>query len=250
LLKIKLKTLEEKVMFEIKFVGNTNTNKSSRNNHIPEIIVNHISEGSISSLISWFTSPDNKISSAHFGVSKKGEIYQFVNIEDSAWANGLTNGIENATAEVVLKKGKNINPNWYSVSIEHEGVWAETKGKLTDEQLKATKWLHKYIIEYVYEKYGHRIEPSSKTIIGHYEIDKKQRPYCPGELFPFREIIDYLKLYYDLPFKDIKGHWAEELIKKAYEKGFVKGYPDGTFRPDQPVTRAEVIALLSEFIKS
>lgn len=231
-------------MFEIKFVGNTNTNKSSRNNHIPEIIVNHISEGSISSLISWFTSPDNKISSAHFGVSKKGEIYQFVNIEDSAWANGLTNGIENATAEVVLKKSKNINPNWYSVSIEHEGVWAETKGKLTDEQLKATKWLHKYIIEYVYEKYGHRIEPSSKTIIGHYEIDKKQRPFCPGELFPFQDIIDYLNSQDDLPFKDIKDHWAKDLIIKAYNEGWAKGYPDGTFRPNAQITRAEAIALL------
>lgn len=237
-------SLEEEVMFEIKFVGNSNTNKSDRRNHIPEIIVNHISEGSMSGMISWFTSPENKITSAHFGVSKKGEIYQFVNIEDSAWTNGLTNGIENATAELVIKKGKNINPNWYSVSIEHEGVWAETKGKLTEAQLEATKWLHKYIIEYVNEKYRHKIEPSRKTIIGHYEIDKKQRPYCLEELFPFQEIIDYLTSYYDLPFKDIKGHWAEDLIIKAYNEGWVKGYPDGTFRPDVMITRAEAIALL------
>src|SRR5690606_8812309 len=156
-----------------------------RRRRIPEMIVNHISEGSMSSMISWFTSPNNKGSSAHFGVSKKGEIYQFVAIEDAAWANGLTSGIENATSELVLRRGKDVNPNWYSISIEHEGIWAETKGKLTEAQLEATKWLHKYIIEYVKQKYGHTIQPSSKTIIGHYEIDKKQRPNCPGQLFPF-----------------------------------------------------------------
>lgn len=232
----------------IQFVGNSHTNKSGRQQRIPEMIVNHISEGTISSLISWFTSPSNTVSSAHFGVSKTGNIYQFVAIEDCAWANGLTSGIENATAELVLEKGKSENPNWYSVSIEHEGIWAETKGALTLEQLEATKMLHRYIIEYVKDKYGHDIEPSAKTIIGHYDIDKNERPNCPGELFPFREIIDFLT-YYGLPFKDIKDHWAEDLIVDAYEQGIIKGYQDGTFRPDAPMSRAEGIALAMAILK-
>lgn len=222
----------------IKFVGNLYTNKSSRRNRIPKLIVNHISEGSMSSMINWFTSQNNKDSSAHFGVSKKGEIYQFVAIEDCAWANGLTSGIENATAELVLKRGGSINPNWYSVSIEHEGIWSETNGALTPEQLEATKILHRYIIEYIKDKYGYEIEPSRNTIIGHFEIDKKQRANCPGDLFPFREIIDYLNNY-GLPFGDIKGHWAESLIIEAYEQGIIKGYPDGKFQPDAPMSRAE-----------
>ncbi len=232
----------------IKFVGNSKTNKSSRRGCIPQIIVNHISEGSMSSMINWFTSPNNTGSSAHFGVSKKGEIYQFVKIEDCAWANGLTSGIENATAELVRQKGKDINPNWYSVSIEHEGVYKETKGALTPEQLEATKILHRYIIEYIKDKYGYEIEPSRNTIIGHFEIDKKQRANCPGDLFPFREIIDYLNNY-GLPFGDIKGHWAESLIIEAYEQGIIKGYPDGTFRPDAAMTRAEAVALITAALK-
>lgn len=226
----------------IRFVGNSYTNKSSRRNRIPKIIVEHISEGSMASMINWFTSPNNKDSSAHFGVSKKGEIYQFVAIEDCAWANGLTSGIENATAELVLKRGGSINPNWYSVSIEHEGIWSETQGKLTSEQFEATKELHRYIIEYIKDKYGYVIEPSRKTIIGHFEIDRKQRPNCPGQLFPFREIIDYLNNY-GLPFGDIKGHWAENLIVEAYEQGIIKGYPDGTFQPNALMSRAEAAAL-------
>ena len=229
----------------IKFVGNSKTNKSSRRGCIPQIIVNHISEGSMSSMISWFTSPNNTGSSAHFGVSKKGEIYQFVKIEDCAWANGLTSGIENATAELVRQKGKDINPNWYSVSIEHEGVYKETKGALTPEQLEATKMLHRYIIEYVKDKYGYEIEPSRNTIIGHFEIDKKQRANCPGQLFPFVSIIKSLTE----PYQDIKGHWAESLIRQAIAEGWAKGYPDGTFQPDAAMTRAEAVALITAALK-
>lgn len=234
-----IKTWAEK---SIKFVGNSNTNKTDRRRRIPEIIVNHISEGSMASMINWFTSPNNKVSSAHFGVSKKGEIYQFVKIEDCAWTNGLTSGIENATAQLVLERGKDVSPNWYSVSIEHEGVWSDTKGKLTPEQLEASKWLHRYIIDYVKNNFNYEIKPSRKTIVGHFEIDKKERPNCPGELFPFDEIISYLNE--GLPFSDIGGHWAKDLIIKAYNEGWVKGYSDGTFKPNRPATRAEVLAML------
>ncbi|GMK44165.1 hypothetical protein PghCCS26_12920 [Paenibacillus glycanilyticus] len=45
-------------------------------------------------------------------------------------------------------------------------------------------------------------------------------------------------------FKDLQGHWAEELIKQAAEKKIVNGYADGTFRPDNTVTRAEFVVML------
>ncbi len=34
-------------------------------------------------------------------------------------------------------------------------------------------------------------------------------------------------------FADIQGHWAAGEIIKAVEKGYIKGYPDGTFKPDR-----------------
>lgn len=43
---------------------------------------------------------------------------------------------------------------------------------------------------------------------------------------------------------DIKGHWAETSIKKAMEKGIIKGYGNGQFKPDEPVTRAQLAAIL------
>ncbi|MFE9275885.1 S-layer homology domain-containing protein [Paenibacillus glucanolyticus] len=44
--------------------------------------------------------------------------------------------------------------------------------------------------------------------------------------------------------KDTAGHWAKSAIDKAVAAGFVNGYGDGTFRPNQHVTRAEFITML------
>lgn len=45
-------------------------------------------------------------------------------------------------------------------------------------------------------------------------------------------------------FKDTIGHWAEESIDKAAQKGIVQGFEDGTFRPDEMVTRAQLCVIL------
>ncbi len=45
---------------------------------------------------------------------------------------------------------------------------------------------------------------------------------------------------------DFSGNWAEPFIKVLTDKNIIVGYPDGTFRPDQPVTRAEFAALLNK----
>jgi hypothetical protein len=45
---------------------------------------------------------------------------------------------------------------------------------------------------------------------------------------------------------DVGGNWAEPFIKALVAKDIIKGYPDGTFKPDQPVTRAEFAALLNK----
>src|SRR5690606_31280905 len=45
-------------------------------------------------------------------------------------------------------------------------------------------------------------------------------------------------------FSDIAGHWAERQIIQAAMNHIVSGYPDGTFRPDHPITRAEFTVML------
>jgi len=46
-------------------------------------------------------------------------------------------------------------------------------------------------------------------------------------------------------FTDIEGHWASDAINVAYLQGWVQGFGDGTFRPNQPIARAEVAALIN-----
>ena len=50
-------------------------------------------------------------------------------------------------------------------------------------------------------------------------------------------------------FIDVSGHWGEEYISVAYMLGWVQGYGDGTFRPNQPITRAEVAALVNRALQ-
>lgn len=47
-------------------------------------------------------------------------------------------------------------------------------------------------------------------------------------------------------FSDTQGHWAENYIYQTAGVGLIHGYPDGTFRPDQTITRAEFITILAQ----
>jgi len=50
-------------------------------------------------------------------------------------------------------------------------------------------------------------------------------------------------------FTDLDGHWAKQSIEQAGEYGFVTGYTDGTFKPDNNVTRAEFTAMIARAMK-
>jgi N-acetylmuramoyl-L-alanine amidase len=52
------------------------------------------------------------------------------------------------------------------------------------------------------------------------------------------------KVYATTVNDDIIGHWAEQSIRKAIEKGVIKGHSDGRFGPDEPVTRAQLAVIL------
>ncbi len=49
-------------------------------------------------------------------------------------------------------------------------------------------------------------------------------------------------------FPDIDGHWAAEYINEAANAGIVDGYEDGTFRPQQNITRAEAVTMVNRTV--
>jgi methionine-rich copper-binding protein CopC len=51
-----------------------------------------------------------------------------------------------------------------------------------------------------------------------------------------------------LVFSDVVEHWAEEFIFEAQQDGYVEGYEDATFKPDQYITRAEASKLVAMWL--
>ena len=47
-------------------------------------------------------------------------------------------------------------------------------------------------------------------------------------------------------FQDIENHWAREMIEALATQGIIKGYEDGTFRPNEPISRQHVVALFTQ----
>ena len=45
--------------------------------------------------------------------------------------------------------------------------------------------------------------------------------------------------------KDIEDHWAKNAINKVYSAGYIKGYEDNTFKPNNEITRAEAVTILN-----
>jgi len=52
-----------------------------------------------------------------------------------------------------------------------------------------------------------------------------------------------------MTLKDITGHWVEKNIEELVSLGVINGYPDGTFKPDNQITRAEFATILVKAFK-
>lgn len=55
-------------------------------------------------------------------------------------------------------------------------------------------------------------------------------------------LVNDIPIFYDVPV----GHWARHAIEQYYSYGTILGYPDGSFRPDAYVNRAELATLISQ----
>lgn len=140
----------------------------------PDCIVIHVTEGNADAVRSWFKDPDAKVS-AHYMVTKVGGIDQFVDEDDTAWANGR---VDHPTAELVLERAGS-NPNDWTISIEHEGSGHE---ELTPEQRKAS-------IDLIADIHKRRDIPIDRRhVIGHHEIYSLKS--CPGAISVDRLVID------------------------------------------------------------
>lgn len=132
-----------------------------------DTIVIHVTEGDARSVRAWFHDPASEVS-AHYMVQKNGDVVHFVHEYDTAWGNGR---VDHPTAQVVLERAGS-NPNWWTISIEHEGSGKE---ELTPIQRAASLAL----IQDIRSRHP-RILFDRKHILGHHEI-YSLKP-CPGAI--------------------------------------------------------------------
>jgi len=174
-------------LVNLNIVQRNSPNKSGRQGWTPDVIVCHITEGGYSGAVSWLCNPDSGVS-CHFVVSRKGEVSQLVPIQESSWCQGIsTSAIKNAKSSIV--RSRNVNPNRYCVGIEHEGMYKDCQGCLTDAQKNASGSLIRHIRNEVKRLYGVTIPLDRDHVIGHYEINPTGKPNCPGQNFPFSDVI-------------------------------------------------------------
>lgn len=50
-------------------------------------------------------------------------------------------------------------------------------------------------------------------------------------------------------FTDLSGHWSKSYVELAAGNGWIAGYPDGSFRPDQKITRAETVTMINRVLE-
>ncbi len=149
-----------------------------------EAVVWHISQGNLASNLSWLTNPASNASS-NYEIAKDGTIYELVPPDHSAWANGIMQKPNLNNPLIAAWAGGKINPNTRTVSIEHEGFSSNNQGgALTAEQVDA----HTRLTAWLCQEFG---LPADRThILGHFEIDDVDRPFCPG--FSSAEWIAYV----------------------------------------------------------
>ena len=76
------------------------------------------------------------------------------------------------------------------------------------------------------------------------------RAECVIVLTRMHKDYDSKKKYQTPPFVDVlKNAWYINELGFAYEKGFIKGFSDGTFKPDDFITRAEFAVMVSRYME-
>jgi|GEM_PF-3300757 len=75
------------------------------------------------------------------------------------------------------------------------------------------------------------------------------RPITRAEFAAIASRFDTLEESTDNQFSDVSNHWAKSYINSAAKKGWINGYNDGTFKPDQYITRAEAMTLINRVLE-
>lgn len=209
---IKNGILQVNNIYDIPFIYDPITDFSNRENYemVPKYItVHNFGSSARAKNITEYVDNTDEVKSWHFTVGKN-IIYQEMSILKNGWHAG---------------DGEYGTGNRKSIGIEIE------------ENEQAMKNAQNLIL-WLQNNYNKNL-----IIKRHYDWSKKQ---CPRWIMnygwsKFMEEINSL----NFKFNDVsKQHWAYDVINYAVDKGYMNGYPDNMFKPDEPLTRAMIAQIL------
>lgn len=170
----------------------------------------------------------------HISIFPDGKIVTGRNFANSPASITGFNIIRNKPSFCVELIG-NFDVEGASTSSANNLGYDKLEGEQLDSIVKLARYFH---IKNKYIRFHN--ENSSKT--------------CPGNGISKGWFMNLIKGEGDVVVNknnnmtDIKGHWAEESIKRVISDKVMSGYPDGTFKPNQALTRAELASLLHSLI--
>ena len=146
-----------------------------------------------------------------------------------------------------------------------ENVEVKTKGRLKTSKTRHAIKLDVHDFKYTDElfenkgiKYNNKTEEVKlfENILPAYMNGKSSEKFSPDSSITRAEMVTIFCRLNNLPydsssylkskFTDIKEHWARDYISMGSSKKYVSGYKDKTFKPDNPVTRAEFCQMLTK----
>lgn len=161
------------------------------------VVFHQTGNNSIAKSLNWYKNP-NAQCSPHFVIDTNGDIYQLVDLNDGAWANGTNTKVGDklyygySLSEIVRERRTNANYFTYSIEFVHCGA-----GDINEHQKAAVVELIGTVI--FPDMMSHGVKPivDRAHFVGHSDISPKtrdpQKANCPGKKFPYDEIIARVK---------------------------------------------------------
>lgn len=150
--------------------GDSGVAKPNRIKPIIAAVIHHTATFSDQSCINWFTSPQNKDSSAHYLVGITGKIWQFVREDERAWHAGKSSLEINGT----------VYSSWNEFALGYELTGNGNLRQFTEAQYESLAFLLRKAVE----EYGIIRE----FIVGHEHI-------CPGRKTDPGKLFDWGRLF-------------------------------------------------------
>lgn len=170
----------------------------------------------------WLRNPSNTSTTGYHIVLDEKEAYQVIPLTENAWhaGDGASGPGNRKSIGIEICESGDFDKSMRNAVVLVAGL-LQGKGKPVSVVVQHNKWSGKNCPRLI--RAGHKGWTWQKFLL---EVELEMEK-----------------------FKDVKdGLWYSEAIQEVADAGLMAGYPDNTFRPEQPVTRAELAVVLAKLL--